>query len=73
MDEVYSAWKDYILSEVNKGLLENEKIIVGKEEAAWKILSEKTRDVSWKQECLKRYEKFDMVLSAAVHEKISPF
>ena len=72
MDEIYSAWKDYIRSEVNKGLPESEKIVEGDEEGAWKTLSQKIQDVSWKQECLKRYEKFDMVFSAAVHEKFSP-
>ena len=72
VDEIYSAWKDYTRSEVNKGLPENEKIIEGDEEGAWKTLSQKIQDVSWKQECLKRHEKFDMAFSAAVHEKISP-
>lgn len=69
MDEVHSAWKDYIRSEVNKGLLENEKIVGGNEEDGWKTLSQKILAALWKQECLKRYEKFDMVFSAAVHEK----
>lgn len=69
VDEIHSAWREYVRSEVNKGLAENEKIIKGKEEDAWKTLSQKTQDVSWKQECLKRYEKFDMAFSAAVHEK----
>lgn len=69
VDEIHSAWKEYIRSEVNKGLLESEKIVEGKEEDAWKTLSQKIQDASWKQECLKRYEKFDMAFSAAVHEK----
>ena len=71
MDEIHSAWKDYIRSEVNKGLPENEKIVEDSEEDGWKTLSQKIQDVSWKQECLKRHEKFDMVFSAAVHEKFS--
>jgi len=70
VDEIHSAWKEYIRSEVNKGLLENEKIIEGNEEGAWKSLSQKIQDVSWKQECLKRYEKFDMAFSAAVCENL---
>jgi hypothetical protein len=65
-DEIHSAWKDYILLEVNKGLPENEKIIAGNEDDAWKTLSQKIQDPLWKQECLKRYEKFDMAFSAAV-------
>ena len=72
MDEIHSAWKDYIRSEVNKGLPENEKIIEGNEEGAWELLSQKVQDVPWKQECLKRHEKFDMVFSAAVSENFSP-
>lgn len=66
MDEVYSAWRDYIRLEVNKGLLESEKISEGQEKEAWKVLAQKVQDNSWKQECLKRYEKFDMAFSAAV-------
>jgi len=69
VDEIHSAWKDYIRSEVNKGLPENEKIIQGNEEGAWKSLSQKIQDAPWKQECLKRHEKFDMAFSAAVCEK----
>jgi len=69
VDEIHSAWKEYVRSEVNKGLPENEKIVQGKEEDSWKALSQKIQDLSWKQECLKRYEKFDMAFSAAVHEK----
>jgi cysteinyl-tRNA synthetase len=67
--EIYSAWKDYIRLEVNNGLPRSETIIVGQEEDAWKVLSQKVQDSSWKQECLKRYEKFDMAFSAAVREK----
>jgi len=72
VDEIHSAWKDYIRSEVNKGLAENERIIEGDEEGAWKSLSQRIQDVSWKQECLKRHEKFDMVCSAAVRENFTP-
>ena len=68
-DDIHTAWKDYIRLEVNKGLPESEKIIEGEEEDAWNVLSQKIRDTSWKQECLKRYEKFDMAFSAAVREK----
>lgn len=66
-DEIHSAWKEYVRSEVSKGLPENEKIVEGEEEDAWKTLSQKIQDGLWKQECLKRYEKFDMAFSAAVH------
>lgn len=69
MGEVHTAWKDYIRLEVNKGLLESEKIIEGQEEEIWKALSEKIQSSSWKQECLKRYEKFDMAFTAAVRKK----
>lgn len=68
-DEIHSAWKDYIRSEVNKGLPESEKIVEGNEDDTWKALSVKIQNNSWKQECLKRYEKFDMAFSAAVREK----
>ena len=68
-DEVHSAWKDYIRLEVNKGLLESEKIVEGQEEETWKVLTQKIQDDLWKQGCLKRYEQFDMAFSAGVREK----
>ena len=69
MGEIHSAWKDYIRLEVNKGLPGSETIVVGQEEDAWKALSQKIQDNSWKHECLKRYEKFDMAFSAAVRDE----
>jgi cysteinyl-tRNA synthetase len=63
---VSEAWTDYARSRVNKGLPGNEKISEGAEEASWSKLSELLQDQEWKQECLKRDEKFDMNFTAAV-------
>ncbi|KAF9793211.1 tRNA synthetases class I (C) catalytic domain-containing protein [Thelephora terrestris] len=64
-DDIHSAWKDYIRLEVNKGLPESDKIVEGQEKRAWEVISKKVQDSTWRQECLRRYEKFDMAFSAA--------
>jgi cysteinyl-tRNA synthetase len=45
---------------------ENDRAIEGNEEAAWSRISELYSNPQWKQECLKRDEKFDMYYSSAV-------
>jgi cysteinyl-tRNA synthetase len=65
VDDVHSAWAVYVRY-LNKGLSPNEQIEEGKENEAWPLLVERVRDASWKQECLKRHEKFDMQFTEAV-------
>lgn len=63
---VSKAWADFVRGRVNKGLPDNEKLSEGTEETSWTRLSEYVQNSEWKQECLKRDEKFDMHFSAAV-------
>lgn len=66
ISEVRSSWTAYVQSNVLKGLGANESLPVGSEETAWPRLAELFQNKAWKQECLKRDEKFDMYFSAAV-------
>ncbi|KAJ3563550.1 hypothetical protein NP233_g8870 [Leucocoprinus birnbaumii] len=62
---VLEAWIDFVKSRVNKGLPDDQKFVDGNEEATWPKLSELIQRSEWKQECLKRDEKFDMHFTAA--------
>ncbi|KAF7985093.1 hypothetical protein HWV62_8979 [Athelia sp. TMB] len=63
--DVRASWTSYVQSKVPKGLGANETLAVGEEEKVWPRLAELFQDKAWKQECLKRDEKFDMYFSAA--------
>ncbi|CCL99049.1 uncharacterized protein FIBRA_01060 [Fibroporia radiculosa] len=65
LDTVRVAWIQYIESNVDKGLPEEDKPAQGKEWEAWPRLAIQFKDKTWKQECLKRNEKFEMHFSAA--------
>lgn len=60
------AWKAYVRTRVSKGLPENEKVPDGNEDAVWLRISELYQKSEWRQECLKRDEKFDLHYSSAV-------
>lgn len=60
------AWKAYVRTRVSKGLPENEKARDGNEDAVWLRISELYKKPEWRQECLKRDEKFDLHYSSAV-------
>lgn len=51
---------------MNKGLLPSDQIQEGQEDQGWAVLTQRVTDNAWKQECLKRNEKFDMHLTEAV-------
>lgn len=63
---VQESWWEYVLSKVGKGLPETERPGKGKEKETWPQLVARFQDKAWKQECLKRDEKFEMHFSAAV-------
>lgn len=63
--QVLAAWTSYVRSKVTKGLLANETPASDAEWEAWPELVIKAQDKSWKSECLRRDEKFDMHLTAA--------
>ncbi len=65
-EQIWAAWSDYVDSKVNKGLPEDEKLAKGAERAAWPALAVRLQDKVWKQDCLKRDEKFEMHFTAAV-------
>ncbi|OSX65793.1 hypothetical protein POSPLADRAFT_1064495 [Postia placenta MAD-698-R-SB12] len=62
---VQESWSEYVLSKVGKGLPETERPGKGKEKETWPQLVARFQDKAWKQECLKRDEKFEMHFSAA--------
>ncbi|KAH9485083.1 putative cysteine--tRNA ligase [Psilocybe cubensis] len=65
LDKIRNSWTSYLRNRVNKGVPENEKIIEGREEESWRTICASYQNSAWKQECLKRDEKFDMYYSAA--------
>lgn len=66
VDTVFEAWTIHVRDKVNKGLPSDQKVVEGSEEASWPKLSVLIQNAEWKQECLKRDEKFDMHFTAAV-------
>jgi len=69
LDQVLQSWKSFVRIRVSKGVPETEKAGNGNEEAAWSRISLLYSTPGWKQECLKRDEKFDMHYSSAVSNK----
>ncbi|KJA20025.1 hypothetical protein HYPSUDRAFT_43630 [Hypholoma sublateritium FD-334 SS-4] len=62
---VVDSWKSYVRTRVSKAVPEDIKAVEGTEETAWSQISELYQRPEWKQECLKRDEKFDMYYSSA--------
>ncbi|KIM45332.1 hypothetical protein M413DRAFT_66439 [Hebeloma cylindrosporum] len=65
LTKLRDAWKAYVRTRVSKGLPENEKVPEGDEDPSWLRISELYRKPEWKQECLRRDEKFDLHYSSA--------
>ncbi|KAJ3532214.1 hypothetical protein NM688_g7456 [Phlebia brevispora] len=59
------SWDNYVQSKVAKGLPDEVKPIKGQEAAAWPELANSFQNREWKQECLRRDEKFEMHFTAA--------
>lgn len=66
IDEVEDAWRTYFNSQLTKALEAADLPVAGEEVASWENLSRKMQNAGWKQECLKRDEKFDMHMKALV-------
>ena len=66
LNQVRQSWKAYMRTRVNKGLAETDKATEGTEEATWSRILDLYTQPEWKQECLKRDEKFDMHYSSSV-------
>lgn len=62
------SWTSYVRSKVSKGLVDADKLVQGEELDKWAVLQGRfgSADKTWKQENLKRDEKFEMHFSAAV-------
>ncbi|PPQ66330.1 hypothetical protein CVT26_011161 [Gymnopilus dilepis] len=65
IERVEDAWRTYVRTRLNRGVPEGEKAAEGREEEAWHKILENYQNLAWKQECLKRDEKFDMYFSSA--------
>ncbi|KAI9455482.1 tRNA synthetases class I (C) catalytic domain-containing protein [Lactarius psammicola] len=65
LDTVQSSWESYVRSKVSKGLPADEVPPFGLERQAWSKLSIKATDRAWKDEALRRDEKFEMHFGAA--------
>lgn len=62
------SWTSYVRSKVSKGLVDADKPVGGQELDQWVTLQGRfgSADKTWKQENLRRDEKFEMHFSAAV-------
>jgi cysteinyl-tRNA synthetase len=70
LDEVRTSWDSYVRSKVSKGLPSEQVPPSGSEWQAWSELSIKAADKAWKNDALKRDEKFDMYFTAAVRSLV---
>lgn len=71
VNQLRDAWRTYVRGKVGKGLTVNDKPLDGEEEKIWPRLVGLNQNKVWRQECLKRDEKFEMHFSAAVYTFIS--
>ena len=69
MDQVWVAWADHVQSKVSKGLADD-RPSKGKERESWPELVTRFQDKAWRQDGLKRDEKFEMHFSAAVRASL---
>ncbi|KAI9507482.1 tRNA synthetases class I (C) catalytic domain-containing protein [Russula earlei] len=60
LDEVRSSWCSYVRSKVSKGLPLEDVSPAGLEWRSWSDLSTKAADKAWKDDAIKRDEKFEM-------------
>ncbi|KAF9564747.1 cysteinyl-tRNA synthetase [Agrocybe pediades] len=65
LTRLWNSWNDYVRTRINKGLPENEKAKEGQEKEVWAKISDMYQNREWKQDCLKRDEKFDMHYTSA--------
>jgi cysteinyl-tRNA synthetase len=65
--ETREAWANFVLSKkLSKGLPDADRPTPGTEAESWPSLIQKFNDKSWRTECLKRDEKFEMNFTSAV-------
>ncbi|KIY44586.1 hypothetical protein FISHEDRAFT_51156 [Fistulina hepatica ATCC 64428] len=64
IQRIRTAWHSYLRTEVAKGLSETEQPAEGDESAALQRICTLAQDPSWKTECLRKDEAFDMKLTS---------
>ncbi|KAJ7834242.1 tRNA synthetases class I (C) catalytic domain-containing protein [Mycena olivaceomarginata] len=63
--QVHAAWRNHVREQLRKGLSVADAPKEGDEDSAWPRLAELVQNKDWKQECLRKDEKFDMNFSSA--------
>ncbi|KAJ7346841.1 tRNA synthetases class I (C) catalytic domain-containing protein [Mycena albidolilacea] len=63
--QVHIAWRKHVREQLRKGLLEGDVPKEGNEDDAWYHLVELAQNNDWRQQCIRRDEKFDMHFSSA--------
>ncbi|KAJ7680882.1 tRNA synthetases class I (C) catalytic domain-containing protein [Mycena polygramma] len=63
--QVHAAWRIHVREQLGKGLPASDAPKEGDEDKIWPRLAELIQNKDWKQECLRRDEKFDMHFSSA--------
>ncbi|KAK0476727.1 tRNA synthetases class I (C) catalytic domain-containing protein [Armillaria novae-zelandiae] len=65
IDRIRVDWRTYVREKVGKGLPDAEVPSPGEEDTKWSGIVVLAQDTQWKQDCLRRDEKFDMYFSSA--------
>ncbi|KAJ7782366.1 tRNA synthetases class I (C) catalytic domain-containing protein [Mycena maculata] len=65
INKVHDAWRIHVRQQLRKGLPESDAPKEGEEDRIWPRITELIQNKDWKQECLRRDEKFDMYFSSA--------
>ncbi|KAK0242105.1 tRNA synthetases class I (C) catalytic domain-containing protein [Armillaria nabsnona] len=65
IDRIRVAWRTYVREKVGKGLPDTRVLSPGEEDTKWSEIAVLAQNAQWKQDCLRRDEKFDMYLSSA--------
>ena len=64
--EVEDAWRIFFVDIFSKSLSETDRPTKGTEAETWVRVLEYVKDSTWRSECMKREEKFDMQFKALV-------
>ncbi|KAL0581043.1 cysteinyl-tRNA synthetase [Marasmius crinis-equi] len=65
ISQVKAAWRNFIRTELAKGLAKEDHPTEGNEEEKWAWITDSYKNKEWKQDCVRRDEKFDMNFSSA--------
>ncbi|KAJ7929753.1 cysteine-tRNA ligase isoform b variant [Mycena leptocephala] len=65
IDRVHAAWRIHVREQLAKGLPAGDIPTEGNEDNSWARIAELMENKNWRQECLRRDEKFEMQFSSA--------